>query len=459
MALGIAACVALAALSLLVAPFAPVYDAWAWLAWGRELIGLELDTSAGPSWKPLPVFVTAAAAPAGDAAPELWAVVSRASWLASALLAGRLAARFAGAVGVAGRGYAALAAITAGAGVILMYDGLTPWLEQFTGALSEPVLAALVLGAIDRDLSGHHGQALWLGFAATLIRPEAWPFLAAYALWLRGRDPGTRRLALALVIASPLLWLVPDLIGSGGLFTGAERALAGGSGFADVLGRAIELPPAAMWLAAAVPVAASMRAGDRYIPVLAAGALAWIVVIAAATAFDFAGLARFLVPAGAVVCVLGGAGIAVLARAAGPAPAAEGRPRPAAVVALVAIGALLLVQGGVRAARFPDQIDQAEQLADSIDTSFELVDAVGRKRILACGGQVVTTDLFTQTAVAWKLDAPLRTVRLSRKELPKAGAAFVGPDAEAGIPRQLEVRRPEDLGSRGGWTLYAVGCE
>ena len=39
---------------------------------------------------------------------------------------------------------------------------------------------ALVLGAVDRGLSRRHGQALALGFAAALLRPEAWPLLLAY---------------------------------------------------------------------------------------------------------------------------------------------------------------------------------------------------------------------------------------------------------------------------------------
>ena len=37
---------ALAAASLLL-PFAPLYDVWAWLVWGHEITGLDLDTGAG----------------------------------------------------------------------------------------------------------------------------------------------------------------------------------------------------------------------------------------------------------------------------------------------------------------------------------------------------------------------------------------------------------------------------
>ena len=76
----------IAALSLL-APFEPLYDPWAWLVWGRELAALDLDTGAGPSWKPLPVLVTTLLSPAGGAAPELWLFVARTGWLAAVALA------------------------------------------------------------------------------------------------------------------------------------------------------------------------------------------------------------------------------------------------------------------------------------------------------------------------------------------------------------------------------------
>ncbi|MDQ3676801.1 MAG: hypothetical protein M3401_08380, partial [Actinomycetota bacterium] len=71
LALCTACCLALAGASLAL-PGDPVYDAWAWLVWGRELAGPGLDLSSGPSWKPLPVGVTAMLAAAGDLAPALW---------------------------------------------------------------------------------------------------------------------------------------------------------------------------------------------------------------------------------------------------------------------------------------------------------------------------------------------------------------------------------------------------
>ncbi|OWY62414.1 hypothetical protein B7486_58565, partial [cyanobacterium TDX16] len=61
----VAACVVVSAVSLLV-PSALAFDPWAWLVWGREVLHLDLDTTGGPSWKPLPVLVTTVFAPFGD---------------------------------------------------------------------------------------------------------------------------------------------------------------------------------------------------------------------------------------------------------------------------------------------------------------------------------------------------------------------------------------------------------
>src|SRR5829696_1534864 len=76
----IAACLALGGVSLLL-PSEPSYDPLAWLIWGRELAHLHLDTSGGPSWKPLPVAFTMLVAPLDEVdhglPPALWAGWSR----------------------------------------------------------------------------------------------------------------------------------------------------------------------------------------------------------------------------------------------------------------------------------------------------------------------------------------------------------------------------------------------
>ena len=62
---------------------------------------------------------------------------------------------------------------------------------------SEGLLVALCLWALERHLDGRRRDAFLLGFAAGLLRPEVWPFLALYGLWLvagrvAGPDPVAR---------------------------------------------------------------------------------------------------------------------------------------------------------------------------------------------------------------------------------------------------------------------------
>ncbi|MEM1333545.1 MAG: hypothetical protein AAGG08_08820, partial [Actinomycetota bacterium] len=73
-------CLAIATVSLLI-PTALGFDPAAWLVWGREIAALDLDTTAGPSWKPLPVVLTTPISLVGAAAPEVWTVVGRAAGL------------------------------------------------------------------------------------------------------------------------------------------------------------------------------------------------------------------------------------------------------------------------------------------------------------------------------------------------------------------------------------------
>jgi hypothetical protein len=158
----------------LLAGAAPTYDPWAWIIWGREVAGLDLDTVDGPSWKPLPVVLTTVFSVFGEAAPELWVWVARAGALAALPLAFLLAARLAG----RWAGVAAVAAL-----VVARW-----WL--FNGAMgnSEGLLVALALGAVLLHADGRRGWAFALAVGVGLLRPEAWPFLGLYGLWLLRDD-------------------------------------------------------------------------------------------------------------------------------------------------------------------------------------------------------------------------------------------------------------------------------
>ena len=196
--------------------------------WGREILHLDLVTDGGPSWKPLPVMFNVPFSLFGvEAAPYLWLWIARAGALLALAMSFRLARR------LVGRGAAGVVA-----GVFAAAFLLTTYQYVRDSALgnSEAMLAALFLWAFERHLDGRRDHALYLGLGCALLRPEAWPFLGLYGLWLFVREPELR-LKVALVgLAIPLLWFGPELWGSGEPFRASTRAgkpNPGSAAFAD----------------------------------------------------------------------------------------------------------------------------------------------------------------------------------------------------------------------------------
>jgi hypothetical protein len=184
-----AGCLALAVASLAF-PAAPTYDPWAWLVFGREVVvpSLGLSTVAFTGWKPLPVLFTAPLALFGAAAPSLWLVVVRTAGLAVVVLAFGLAARVGG--------------LVAGAIAAVAVLACESWLRFLSAGNVEPLVVAFLLGAIELHLRGRRGAAFLLAALVGLARPEVWPLLGAYAVYLtqrpalvaaRGRHPGHAR--------------------------------------------------------------------------------------------------------------------------------------------------------------------------------------------------------------------------------------------------------------------------
>ena len=443
----VSACIAGSAASLLIAA-EPVYDAWGWLVWGRELTDLRLDLTTGPSWKPLTAALAVALSPAGDDAPALWLVLVRTAWLLSFVLAAELAHHLTAA---RPRALRVAAAALAAAALVLLSDEVTPWGRQAAGGMSEPLLVALVLGGVRAALAGRVRWALLLGALAALLRPEGWPLLLAYGVWCWRADPRSRPIVGVLALLVPALWLAPELLAAGG--GGAERAQRDTSDPLEALGRAWVLPPAVAWALALW----ALRA--RAARLLLAGALLWIAVVAAMTTIGFAGLPRFMAPAAAVVCVLGGVGLAEALTALGGRP--RGRPRVRATA--VAGGLLVALGAGVTAAGLADRVagvPQAWRVAARTEEAHDrlrwLVRHVGREQLLRCG-KPATSDTLVRTALAWELDVALSQVVVFGAPPHASGAFVVG----LGAPRELhdEVRSAGRLlGVSGEWRAYSIGC-
>ncbi|HEY8584099.1 MAG TPA: hypothetical protein VIL49_14185 [Capillimicrobium sp.] len=348
---------AAAALSLLLVAPAPSYDPWAWLLWGREVAHGTLSTAEGPAFKPLPVAACAALAPLGaTVAPVAWLLLARWAAALGAVLAFGLARDVAGGSRAAGALAAAGVALTAG------YASLA------ASGSSEGLLVALALGAIVAARGRRHRVALACAVGCALVRVEAWPFAAAYGLWLwRARPADRPPLALAAV-AVPALWLVPELLGSGDLLRSGERARVPNPGqpaLADVPAWAalraaagIALWPLWVALAALLALGARRRVPRAALALAAAGA-AWVLLVAVMAQAGFSGEARYALP-----------GVAVLAVAAAVVVARVPRVAAVGLVALAAVAAVPRVAelADVRAAQ-RHQADLVAGLRDAVRDS------------------------------------------------------------------------------------------
>src|SRR3954471_4149055 len=393
----------LTALSFL-APAAPTYDPWAWIIWGREILHLDLSTAAGPSWKPLPVLLTTPFALFGGLAPDLWVFVARAGTIAGVVMLFRLGRRLGG--------------VPAGVAAAVPY-ALAPWTVR-NGAMgnSEGILVALALAAVERQIDGRPRAAFAFALGAALLRPEAWPFVGLYGLWLLWREPQVRALVIAGFAALPALWLLPEWWGSGDLLRAAHRAQnpRGNSlAFADDPIRAVLdqfttmlTPVVGIGLAALVLVVLWRRWPGRrevaILGVLLGGAALWVAEVALMTSDGFSGNVRYLVMPAALGCLAAGVGVGWLARAGFGRRIAGTSAAALAVSAVVGLGfaapALHRVPTDIRAVTYQARLNDR--------VGGLVARAGGSQRLKACGD--VYTGPFQVPVVAWHMHMHTRLV-------------------------------------------------
>ena len=448
------ACAGLAAASLLWHA-APSYDPWAWIIWGREIARFELSTVEGPSWKPLPVLFTSVLALGGDAAlPPGWLWVARTGALLGVVMAYRIARRFAG----RGAGWVAAAALLLSFG----------YLRYARHGASEGLLVALVLWALERHLDGRRDHAFALGILAALLRPEAWPFLALYGAWAwHARVPGARPLAAGAALLVPLLWLGPELVGSGDALRASNRArqpLAHSVAFADsptlaVLEYAAALLVPSLAVAGLLGLATALARPrrDAALLALAGAALGWVGLVAAMAEAGYAGNPRYLVPVSAAWAVLAGVGVGRAAGAAGALVRRAGARGPLARaapgLALAAAVALAVPAALPRLRELPGHLELARAEVAQLRALPVAIDrAGGRRAVIACGDPY--TGLYKVPALAWALDVPVGAVEF---EPAAPGVIFrtsgLGPP-DPRVPRTLPPF--QRVASAGGWDVLAA---
>ena len=443
----VAACLAAAALSLAL-PSSPTYDPWAWIVWGREITELDLDTRYGPSWKPLPVLFTTPFAVFGDAAPPLWLVVARAGAILAVVMAYRLASRLAG-----GGRVGVLAGVAAAFGLAFT-EG---WVRNGGLGNSEGLLVACVLLAVDRHLDGARGQALTAAFGAALLRPEVWPFLGLYAVFLWLKNPRLRPFAAASVLLLPVLWFLPDLVATGELLRSSARAqepAPGSPAFAErpaleVLSHAVSIPPVAVVAAFAAALALGLvawRLDRRGSPLLGlpVGAIAFVVLVALMTEAGYSGNLRYLLLPAALMAVAGAAAVAQLAhRAGGRLAVLVGGLAAAALIASAALHVGLIRTD-------LDEVAYEGRLYHDLGRAVSAADGAG---VVECGRPV--TGPFHVPALAWHLRVHTGTVGLEPEPETIVFRAPTRPGTGA-APSMSALANVPAVARAGEWEVFAT---
>ena len=217
--------------------------------------------------------------------------------------------------------------------------------------------------AVDSYLDGARQRAFVIGFFAALDRPELWLFWGPYGLYLFWKDPGARRLVVALFALIPVLWFLPELWGSGHLLRGVTRAQhprANSAAFTKcpvctvyekeawptVLNRvkiagilAMIVAAVGLWRTRASwwrqsPMTPPTR-GRMWLLIIGGYGLVWWLIIAFETQAGFSGNDRYLVFGTAAVAIAGGVGWgwAMRSAARGVRWLAERSPRLAGLAA------------------------------------------------------------------------------------------------------------------------------
>jgi hypothetical protein len=393
--------VALAIVFVSLTHVKPAYDAHGWVVWGRQALHLNLNTNSAPSWKPLTFLFTLPFALFGRAALWLWMVTATAATFAGAVFAGRIAYRLTGPS--QGRWYGpVIAAVVAGVGV-LGINGYWHFILIFT---ADGMLVTLCLAVIDMHLCRRYRWAWVLLVLAALGRPEVWPMLALYAIWLWIAHRELRAWVISGLVAIPLLWFGIPALTARSPFVAGRIAQESSTGTAlhsgqisGVLRRFTGMYEWPMHIAVLLALGIAIVRRERTWLTLFGLAALWVVVEIAFAYHGWPAVARYMYPAAAVAIVLAAAGIGwilVNSRRGGWALTL------AAFAAFLAFLVVMEPHAQYRGRLVHNGILLGQRWARQLNRLHQVIAKDGGPgRILSCGSAV--TDVAYQSIVAWEM--------------------------------------------------------
>ncbi len=423
----------------------PGYDPYGWLVWGKLTLHWKLDTNGAPSWKPLPFLLTVPFSLLGHYALWLWMVTAVAVSLGGPIFAWRIA--YALSKPSSGPRYGAYAA---GAFAAVTLLGIRDYSHFILSAQSDTMIVSLCLAAIDFGLRGRRRWAFWLWVLGSLGRPEVWPFLCLYSLWLWRREPPVRGMILAGLVLVPLLWFgVPALTAKSAL-AASDNALNSprelhSNKVLGTIDRFLDLHELPIWLAGLLATLLAGIRRQRFELMLAAGVVVWLVVEIAFVLHGFPGVPRYLFEPVGVVCVLAGVFVGQLVVELPLLWASLTRRHDGtfgtwvAALAVLALVLSLVPAGGSRIRIERSDLRHEQARTAQIDRLHTLLARLGTERIMRCGQPSV--PIAFQSVFAWYTGI-------------KIGALYVNPAAERRHPSPLVRITPASGGV--GWKLTPV---
>jgi len=391
------ACAAAGAVSVAVFNPAPIFDPAAWMVWAGEMVHLRLGLRAGPSWKPLPVIV---ASPftiiSWKFAATVWLWIVRSCAFGTSVLLWRLASRRL-------NGHGGPVAWAAGLVAAVLPFMIGDWVQLTLGGGSEPVLMALLLGAVELHLVGRWKWALALGSAAGLLRPEVWIFLGIYGLWLlyRKRQRALVPLALGAGAQVAAWFALPALLGADPMQASrhARAYVHNTVSLVEFARRTFEAMPSEIWFLAAIGVIYAVARRERVLLALTGAAGVWIAAVGAETFLGFAGIGRYSLPALVVFCALAGYGLGQCLLSVLEAGSSQRRAAGIATSAL----AIVLAAGAVLTG-IPDahaRLQKVQHIDHTVAKANAMIaKAGGMKKLISICGPLGTSWSYS-SSLAW----------------------------------------------------------
>jgi hypothetical protein len=255
-----------------------------------------------------------------------------------------------------------------------------------------------------------------------------------------------RRMMVWGLVLIPVFWFgIPALTAKSAFIAGSNalhspRELHNNKVFGTI-DRFFALHTAPMWIAAALCVALAVYRRQRFILLLAAGTVAWLVVEIAFALHGWPAVPRYLFEAVGVACVLAGifVGRVILDL---PPLLARITPRLSPQLIGWGTGVLVLLIAGtfVPAARSRLRVERADlkherARTDEIGRLATVVSRIGPSRILECGTPNI--PIGYQSILAWYLDI-------------KIGLLYVNPNTQALHPTTTVDMFP----LHNGWRVF-----